>query len=363
MRIAQVSKALVLSLWLAAAAGGCGVIEVVMTSAPDSARAGDPVAFDLKITNRSQCPSLPPEVVLEAFIPLQSIFAGLNSELPPNAPPELIDFFNELKMFFEEVCAGGNPTPPMAPIATTACRRGDGEMVCTATGPAPAHEGENTSMTFATLGNRVRCELDAGTMRCELHLPLANGTAPAAGGAAALLVTQSLDCITGPEFVDQNAPVAVCAVGSINNPQGLAPGEMATGQVTLRAQGAGNLRNLVFIANNSDGVCKGGANAGQACESGGCPGSSCGEGICKGGSNDGKGCDVPNAATDCPGVSATCVACDTTTGAAFLSFDCTSTYVSPEPAPTMSPWGLASMAVGLLVAGSLWLRRGQGRRA
>ena len=147
---------------------------------------------------------------------------------------------------------------------------------------------------------------------------------------------------------------------------------MATGQVMLPARGEGLVRSIAIGIAGFDpsgdsgtlGVCKGGANVGQACDDddpNSCPGSTCGEGICDGGANDGKGCDESSATTDC-GAGITCVLCQDVPDTGFLPIDCTTTYVSPETVPAMSPWGLAGLAGLLFASGTLWLRR-RGRRA
>jgi hypothetical protein len=337
-------------------AGGCGVISIDMTSTPAAVRSGDPVTFDITLTNRSACPVQPPFVVLEAFISFEQLFAELQSELPPNPPPELIQFIEELRTFFDELCAGGTPMVPEFPtIASSGCARENDELVCRTTGAAPGHSGDDGGLTFATAGNRLRCSIDGSIMNCELRLPL---PATANAGTSVAAMAQSLECLaTDPSTSEGNA---VCTVGSFQSPQGLAPGETATGQVVLNARGGGRLRNLAFVVSDAAddvGVCKGGADVGTACERGSsdCTGSTCGAGICDGGANLGNGCDPATAMVDCP--NANCVLCATTSGAPFIPLDCTETQVAVQPAPVLAPWSLAGLALALGGAGIAWLRR------
>jgi hypothetical protein len=327
-----------------------------MTSAPESVRRGDPVTFDIKLTNASSCPLRTSVAILEAFIPLREFeFVGLSD---PDVPPDIVEFFEQLRLFFDVLCSGGQPEVPII-TTVTSCQRGDGELICDASGPAPAHQGGGGSMTFATLGERLRCEIDDATMRCQLRIPLPQ--MDTAGGTATL--AQSLSCLTAEELgLPDEELSAACFVGTFPSIGGLGPNEMGTGQITLPARGAGTVRNLVFASDGDEddaGVCKGGDNAGQACsrfESGDCPGSTCGEGICMGGDFPGRGCDVAMQWTDCPN-GGTCKACDDVPESTLLPIDCTTTIIAPEGAPAMSPWGLVALGGVLLATGTLLLRR------
>src|SRR6185369_12499976 len=159
------------------------------------------------------------------------------------------------------------------------------------------------SISFAPLGERLRCELDAGTMRCVFRIPLLSG-AQAEGNAAA--ATQSLTCRTtedlGIEPFEFEGEV-LCFVGTFPNVQGLGAGEMASGQITLPARGDGVVRNIIVSMSDQVedlGVCKGGSNPGAPCDrsddNSDCQdGGSCAEGICASGTNQGQGCDQATA--------------------------------------------------------------------
>jgi hypothetical protein len=368
----------VLALGAMTLGSGCGPLDVELTSSPEVVGYGDPVTFGIKITNTSQCPLKEPGAALVAFLPLSEFnFFQLIAGVPADeVPPEVLAFLEALQTYFDELCAGGDPTPPDPPelangaAMTTSCRRSGSEVVCEASGPVAGQMPGGGSMTLAALGERLRCEIDAGTMRCTFRVAVAGPQA--AGGASAALAIQSLTCVTGPELLeelggpagivlgDDPESVAVCLVGDVENPQGLDPAQMATGQVVLPARGSGLVRNLlVGISDGEDaGVCKGGANGGQACDqddSGDCPGSTCGEGICVDGANDGLGCDQATAGADCPGGS--CVLCFDDSDNEFPPLDCTETRIAPRPAPTASPWGLAALAAALLAGGTWLLRR------
>ncbi len=357
--------------------GGCRVLDVDMTSTPDAVRRGDPVTFDIKITNRSQCP-LKPTVgaALLAFIPLSAF--NLLVDLPPNPPPELLEIVEALQMFFDELCTGGDPPPPMFPAATalaTSCTRSSGELICEVSGPAPGREGEQGGVTFATSGDRLRCAIDGTLISCRLRIPLPAG-ATGAGGTIATAV-QDMSCFTGDDFgipeLSESESLGLCFVG---NPmmgfEVLPGGEMATGTVILPARGAGVVRNLVFgISDQVEdlGVCKSGtSDAGEPCaldDSTDCDSGSgeCGAGICVGGSNAGNGCDTD---TDCPDMGmdmGSCQLCaDFPGNNSTLSLDCTTTHVGVEPAPATSLLSTAVLAGLLLAMGVQWSRRRSARR-
>jgi len=345
---------------------GCGLLDVRMTSAPESVLSGDPVTFDIKLTNRSQCPVEPAAASLVAFIPVGEFDTFVFGDLPEDLPPQVLQFIEEVRQFLDALCVGGDPPIPDVPVLpalASSCRRGNGEIVCEVSGLIPAREGSNDNVTFATLGDRAQCELESGTMRCRLRIPLPMSPANTTAGA----LTQPLNCLTADQFSNAVDFDALCFVGTFPAVEGLEPGEMAMGQVTLPARGAGVVRSLVVaMTTNEDeaGVCKGGTDAGQACnrtDMTACPGSTCGEGICVGGDNNDRGCDVATQTADCPN-GGTCAACADVSTNGFLPLDCTTTTViALEVAPAMSPWRLASLGAILLAAGSLWLRRRRGR--
>jgi hypothetical protein len=361
-----------MAMGLLALCSGCNVLDVDMTSTPGSVRRGDPVTFDIKLTNRSQCPLETSAAILIAFIPAEEFFeqiVGVEGEIPPDAPPEVLAFIEALRRFFDELCSGGEPALPEFPELATSCRRGEGEIICDLSGPLPAQQGSSGSMTFSGLGDRLQCEVDDGTMRCQLRIPLPNGTTTA--NATVATATQPLTCLIAAELGGLSEEGdAICFLGTFpNNIEGLGPSEMATGQVVLPARGAGAVRNLVFAISSGDddlGVCKGGGNAGDACNPADaeedCPNSTCGEGICLNGTNPGLGCDKATEAGDC-GAGGTCQACDDFAEDSFLPLDCTTTIIAAEPVPVMSPWALVGMAAVLFMFGALWLQRRRGRKA
>jgi IPTL-CTERM motif len=357
----------VLALSLLALSSGCNSLGVEMTSTPDSVRRGDPVMFDIKLTNRSQCPLTLGAAELIAFIPVENFFELLfEGEIPPDAPPEVLEFVEEVRRFFDELCSGGEPQLPEPPMLATSCSRGPGEIVCELSRPLSAQQGSSGSMTFAGVGDRLRCEVDGGTMRCRLRIALPNGSATANATVAAAV--KPLTCLTDADFGGDLEDVdALCFIGTFPAVEGLGPNEMATGQVTLAARGSGTVRNLVIAITNNDadlGVCKGGSAEGEACDMEDvdpCPGGSCGAGICLEGANDGLGCDEATAMMDCP--DGTCKLCADVAENGFLPIDCTTTIIAAEPVPTLSPWGLMALAAVLLAFGLLWSQRRRGGRA
>jgi hypothetical protein len=350
-----------------ALSSGCGVLDLDMTSTPDSVRGGDPVTFDFKVTNHSQCPLDSTVVELFPFLSMDDLISELTAGAPADLPAEMVAFLDEVREFFDELCSGGQPDFsdfPSLPAVSMSCSRGEDEIVCRMSGPLGAHAGSSRSMTFAGLGDHLQCEVDGGTVSCQLHLPLVKAAANATGSAAAAV--QSLTCLTASQlgFPDED-PAALCFLGTLPNIEGLGPGEMAEGQITLPARGEGFVRNIAIAFTEQDelGVCKGGSEAGKACDpssQGPCPGSTCGKGICVGG-NEGMGCDTATEGADCG--AGTCVVCEPADPEmGVLPFACTTTYIAPEQVPAMSPWGLAALAALLFLFGSLWLRW-RGRRA
>jgi hypothetical protein len=158
-------------------------------------------------------------------------------------------------------------------------------------------------MTFSLFGDRLECVVDDGIVRCLFRVELPSASAPAAVTSA---VPVGLTCLTAEQLgiPDEEEFAAACFLGTFPMLIGLGPAQMAAGQIVLPAHGAGVP----------------------------CPGSTCGEGICVGGDNDGRGCDVATQAADCPN-GGMCTACGDVPENGFLPFDCTTTYISPEPAP------------------------------
>jgi hypothetical protein len=355
----------VLGVTLLVLASGCAVLDVDLTTTPDIARPGDPVTFDVTLTNRSSCPLETSVAIIIPFIQaenfLTEFFGASRSRVP-----EIEGLFELLESFFDELCSGGDPAPPTVPAVTSSCDMTSDAVVCQLSMPLPQHAGGTGSASFAGLGDSLQCELSDGTLRCQLRIPLAAPGAPA--DAVNNAIVPALTCVRIEEVDDPLLEAefagtdALCFLGSLPDVDGLGPNAMANGQIVLPARGAGRVRNLVIaIGDNEDdmGVCKdGSADEGQPCDLESmtdCPGSSCGEGICEGGGNDGLGCDTSTAMMDCPGGS--CVECDDLAEDSFLPIDCTEMIISAQPAPVMSTWMLAGLAVVLALFGTLWLRR------
>jgi hypothetical protein len=348
---------------------GCELLDVEMTSTPDMVRRGQPVTFDLKVTNRSECPVFL-EVLLVPFLTKTELETEFFGDLPPNPPQEVLDFIDELRMFVDELCSGGEPELPEPPMFPASCSRSGDVIDCEMSGAVLP--GGSGSMTFVTLGNRLRCEVDGGVMTCHLRLPFRSMSATA--GAVTEAANKPLSCFTAAELgIDADEADVFCFVGTPPPFEALGPGEMATGQVTLPARGEGVVRNFAIGVTNDPedlGVCKGGSDAGEPCSlllnddpgTEQCPAGTCGEGICDGGDDDGEGCDEATEMADCQN-GGTCNLCAEPLSNSFLPLDCTeTTVIGLEPAPVMSRRGLLAMAAILLFVGSLWLQRRARRR-
>lgn len=353
----------------ATAIGGCGVVTVQMTSTPDIVRSGDPVTFDITLTNQSPCPVENTVAILIPFIPqweLDAEFTGI----PADAPPEILEFIQALRDFLDELCAGGTPpfpTPPAIAVAAgsrgpglaAACQFDDDKIRCKFSMPT---RGGSNGLSFTLFQGRLLCSVDDSIVNCGFEVDVPGGEAPSATTSA--VVQQQLNCLTpeqlGVGVIEEELGEvgAVCFIGVFPMFEGLTGNGVANGQVTLPARGAGPMRNLVIaISPDSDevGVCEGGSDAGEPCDlfdSGDCTGGTCSPGICVDGGTPGAGCDADG---DCAG--GTCEDCAVEVPPMALPIDCTTTYVSPEAVPVTSMWGLAGLALALAVAGTLWLRR------
>src|SRR5262245_8200619 len=270
MRTVDIGRVIGVSLLVLAS--GCTVLDVDMTTTPEVVKPGQPVTFNVKLTNRSSCPLDTSVAVIFPFIQAEHFLTELLGA-PVSQAPELDGLLEIVREFFDELCAGGDPTLPTFSDVTTSCDLGSGAILCRLLMPLPeAHSGSSGSASLVASDN-LQCELDDGTIRCQLRIPLPPAAATA--GAVNNQLVQALNCVPIDEIDDLiiagelGDAGALCFLGTLPDPDGLGPNEMATGQVSLPASGAGRVRNLVIaIADNEEtlGVCKDGPNEGDACE-------------------------------------------------------------------------------------------------
>ncbi|MGE0519387.1 MAG: hypothetical protein AB7P78_10330 [Candidatus Binatia bacterium] len=359
MRVSRASRFGFLGaiLCLGALFTGCAVLDVKLTSTPGAVARGEPVTFGVKLTNRSQCPVPEAGAVLLAFIPVDEFFG----DIPETTPPEFEPIIDKLRMFFDELCEGGNPDFPTAPDGmSVACSRGEAEIVCQLSSRLSADQRTEGGFTFAALNDHLHCGIEGGAMNCQLRLPFARAHASAAGTTAGF---QELTCTGTEELPELGEFGALCFIGSFEEMGNLGPGQMAIGEVALPARGGGVVRNLIFTVADVDaedlGVCK---NSTEPCDReqmNPCPGSECGKGICEGGANPGQGCDED---ADC-GDQGNCILCAELAQDTFLPVDCTTTVIGLQTAPAVSRSGLLALTAALLICGSLWLHMRRRRRA
>jgi hypothetical protein len=311
-------RAFVLGVALSVASSGCA-IDLDLKSSPKSAGSGDPVTFDVKMTNVSQCPVGNAGTLLFPFVPAEELIEELvDDEVSADLLREAV----------EALCTGGDlDVPPMEGVD---CDIIAGELICTIADPlVRSSSGTQEAVAFeSTSGaDRVKCQRTGSTITCRI--PRSMMEAAQASSTTSAAANAPLTCVKMGGF-------AACG------PNTLAPGEMARGKVKFRVDQPGVLRNFGFaFATDSGGVCKTGTAQTPCNESSDCPGA-CGNGICSGGSNDGFGCDNDG---ECDG--GECVDCGVEMEEALLGLACTTTVVGGVQAPTMSSWGLAASVFAL----------------
>jgi hypothetical protein len=319
----------------AALSAGCGRIDVDLSSTPSAVRIGEPVTFNVTLTNRSTCPLGNVTALLLPFVPKDLLINRIQDPAVRQTLSDAVDAF----------CTGGTFDIP----GSGGCQISNGELTCMGNDTA----GDTTSGALATAtmlstgdGN-VTCETDGSHITC--HIPqsiVAMGEQIGADATANSL--SPVVCGAGP-----NGRLGACFTLKLD------PSETKSGQFMLTPTDGGLTRNWILaFATRNKGVCKTGTKGVPCSGDSDCSGMSntCGSGMCSGGSNDGFGCDDSTECPD-PGV---CVACTVPPDGQLLSnLACTTTNVvlAATKAPMLSSRGLIAAVVLLLAVAYLAFRR------
>ncbi len=333
-RLGLLSK-LALGLALAALCAGCG-IDVDLTSTPATVHVGEPVTFDIAMTNRSSCPVGNVTAILVPFVPKDFLISRISDPNQQAQASAAADAF----------CTGGDYT---VPGGMAECQIIDGEIICMVGGDTSGSTSAASAVMTTVGGDEIHCDTNASGVTC--HIP------PSIAGMGEHMAADSSSETTANSL----SPV-VCGIGP-NGHAGacftlkLDAGETKTGQLVFTPIYGGTLHNwTVAFSTKNNGVCKTAKNV--PCEDiNDCPGQTdCLPGICVGGDLDGYGC---NSNGDCE-TGGVCSPCTTPEDGQVLSgLACTTTDAIGYRAPAMSPWALAFAALVLLAMGYLGFRQGR----
>jgi uncharacterized repeat protein (TIGR01451 family) len=310
---------------------GCA-IDVDLSSSPTAAAVGQPVTFDIAVRNRTTCPVGGVIAVLVPFVPRNLLINRIDDPNVRQVLSALVDAF----------CSGADVQPP---DGSGSCRIENGELICdivpgmSMSGPLP-----ETAVAMTQSGDEVMCGSDGTRITCRFpHSVVDAARAQQATSGTSL---GGLQCAN-------NDTLAVCGALLLD------ANETKTAQVQFDVSRVGVLHNwVVSVPTVSGGVCTAGLVRRRPCsDDSDCTGMSntCGSGICVGGTRDGFGCDT---SPSCPG-GGTCETCDVSNDGQVLSgVACTTTdAATAAAAPAASPWGLATMLIGLAGIGGIALRR------
>jgi hypothetical protein len=324
---------------LGLALSGC-MVNVDLDTSPEVVQAGQPVLFEVEVSNPDVCPVGGIVALIFPFIPKDAIIGQIRNDHLREFLGEAVDAF----------CSDRFEIPP---DAQGSCAFEGSDLVCRVTGlegQLPAESQANIPVAEAA-GTSVTCDIGAGTITCRIPGSIVQ-MAQQAGEEPEEGILDELLCYPA-------GPIRVC-LGA-----GLAGFGSATGELELTPERVGTLRNLIIaFPTVHGGVCESSIVKNVPCDpdaTNPCVISSvaCSPGICTsgsatvGGSRVGRGCDTTS---DC-GTSnnPTCTPC----GDRFLpGIDCTTTRsIRVSPAPAMSTWGLFATALGLFGVAAFALRR------
>lgn len=316
---------------------GC-TVNVDLDTSPEVVQAGQPVLFEVEVTNPGPCPVGGIVALIFPFIPKDAIIGQIHNDHLREFLGEVVDAF----------CSDEFEIPP---DAQASCDFEGSDLVCRVTGldgQLPASSQSNVQVAEAA-GTSVTCDIDGGTITCRIPGSIVQ-MAQQAGEEPEEGILDELNCFGV-------GPIGVC-LGV-----GLAGNGSATGEVELSPERVGTLRNLIVaFPQVHGGVCESNLAKNVPCDpdaNNPCLLVPCSPGICTsgsgtvGGSRVGRGCDTT---ADCGTLNnPTCTPC----GDRFLpGIDCTTTKsIRVSPAPAMSSWGLFVTTLGLFGVAALALRR------
>jgi len=332
-------SAVVANVVLAAAMAlyGC-TIDVDLASAPKVVAPGEPVTFDVQVTNQSTCPVGRVVTFLVPFVPRNYLIDQIPNPQCQQVLSDAADAF----------CTGRSY---QFPDGQAGCRIEAGELICEVAGalpPLPPNYAEQPVAVPMTSGSdSITCEARDGSVACRipesLYVDLLNAAE-----------AESEESSAPFECEQQPSGIVRCFVIALD------PGETKSDRIMLAPENVGAYRNWVLsFADLDGGVCGPAApRPNLPCETVFTPcavGGACLPGICVGGANAGYGCNPAN--PKCP--DGTCTACglsDPNQVQAALA--CTTTVAAlPQGAPAMSWWAMFAGVGVLLGAGSLTLGR------
>ncbi len=142
----------------------------------------------------------------------------------------------------------------------------------------------------------------------DLPTPAPLAALATAGGQVAVPAVGAT-CMAAPTPVPSGPATVFCEAA------GVAPGDAATASIMLPATSVGTLFSLVVGLSNPAGICRGGADTGNACEvDDDCDLDDCADGFCVGGNDAGDGCDEDN---DCDALD--CLICESCSSGGICS--------------------------------------------
>jgi len=341
MTTLRVGRIAILFLGASIALSGC-VIDVDLSSEPKVVAPGEPVRFDVQVTNRANCPVGRVVSFLVPFVPRNYFIDKIQNEEARRILTDATDAF----------CLGRSYD---FPGVEAGCRIDDGELICEIDGrdiPEIFFAQESAVRPDTAGGDEITCEGSGGSVLCHvpesMYVDLLN-----AASAETEASSSPFECQMQPSGIVR------CFV------LGLDAGETKSDHISVAPEEVGTYRNWILsFANIAGGVCGPAAfRPNLPCDEVFTPcalGGACLPGICTAGPNAGYGCNPANP-VQCPSSCTLCQLPDD--GEVFSGVACTTaTAAFPVGAPALSWWGLVTGLGTLLGVGALPFVRAHRRR-
>jgi len=152
----------VLGFWRAALVAGAFTglagcaIDVELTSSPPTANVGDPVTFDISVTNRTTCPVGGVVALLVPFVPKDLFISQIQDAEVREALSTFVDAF----------CSGMDVQPPGG---AGNCRIEVGDLICDLIPPMSLSAGlPQTAVAMTDDGERITCGSDGAKFTCRV---------------------------------------------------------------------------------------------------------------------------------------------------------------------------------------------------
>jgi hypothetical protein len=322
------------------ALNGC-VIDVDLTSEPKVVAPGEPVRFDLQVTNRATCPVGGVVSLLFPFVPRNYFIDQIANPALRQTLSNAADVFCTSRSY-------------EFPDGDARCRIEEGELICEIDGNKILPPGYYAQAPVALSGtwgdNEVTCETTETSVLCRIPESLY-------ADALRTATAESEESLGSLHCVETSGGIVICVAALLD------PAETKSDHISVAPADAGAYRNWVLsFSTVAGGVCSGpGLLRNLPCDAGSpCPGiRTCRPGICAGGANAGYGCTTGG---DCPDGS--CSQCELPDeGEVQAGLSCTTAVATlPLGAPAMSWWAMFA-GIGLLFgAGGLSLHRARRSR-